>query len=305
MSVPASYIAVILIWSTTPLGIQWSGEEVGYQFGLASRMTIGLVLLLLVIWLRKIPLPFDKHARTVYLLGGIPLFIAMSSVYWAAQYIPSGWISVVFGLTPIMTSVLAVFILGEQAFAQGKLVGMLLGLGGLGVVFYESVHVSENAWFGVVGVLISVCAHSFSTVLLKRVQPSMPPLSITAGSLLVATPLYIANVFITSNIPEVMPLRSLLSIVYLAIVGSVIGFPLYFYLLTKISATRLALIALITPVTALFLGTWLNGEEVSSRVWIGTALILGGLAVYQFGHRVLEAEKFAKRLQFWWKQRPM
>ena len=73
MSVPASYIAVIVIWSTTPLAIQWSGDEVGYQFGVAARMVIGLALLLVVIWVRRLPLPFDKHARSVYLLGGIPI----------------------------------------------------------------------------------------------------------------------------------------------------------------------------------------------------------------------------------------
>ena len=133
----------------------------------------------------------------------------------------------------------------------------------------------------------------------------MPPLSITAGSLLVATPLYIANVFISSGFPEAIPMRSLYSIIYLAVVGSAIGFPLYFYLLTQISATKLALIALITPVTALLLGAWLNDEQVNTQVWLGTALILGGLAMYQFGHRISLKNRFTKRLQFWWKQRPM
>ena len=286
MSVPASYIAVIVIWSTTPLAIQWSGEEVGYQFGVAARMVIGLALLLMIIWVRRLPLPFDKNARTVYLLGGIPLFIAMSNVYWSARFIPSGWISVIFGLTPIVTSLLAVGLLNEQAFAGGKWLGMVFGLAGLIFVFHESIGFSGKAWMGVAGILVSVIAHSVSAVLLKRVQPTMSALSITAGCLLVATPLYLANMFYGAGLPVSIPKRSLYSILYLAIVGTAIGFPLYFYLLTKLNAGRLALITLITPVTALLLGAWLNNEVISFNVWIGTACIIIGLWLYEFGQRL-------------------
>lgn len=305
MAIPASYLAVILIWSTTPLGIQWSGEEVGYQFGVAARMVIGLFLLLLIVWQQKLPLPFDRHARRVYLLGGISIFIAMSSVYWSAQYIPSGWISVIFGLTPIMTSLLAVILLQEQAFAGGKLLGMILGLVGLAIVFNESIQFGEKAWLGVFGVLLSVTAHSSSAVLLKRAQPAMPALSITTGCLIVATPLFIANLLLFSELPERIPDRTLYAIVYLAIAGSAIGFTLYYYLLTRLSAGRLAMITLITPVTALLLGAGFNDEVISSPVWAGTAFIIGGLALYEFGHAVPISEQTKKRFQFRWKQRPM
>jgi len=283
MSVPLSYIAVIVIWSTTPLAIQWSGEEVGYQFGVAARMVIGLALLLTMIWVRRLPLPFDKHARSIYLLGGIPLFIAMSSVYWSAQFIPSGWISVIFGLTPIVTSFLAVLLLNEQAFAGGKQLGMLLGIVGLIFVFCESIGFSANAWMGVAGILVSVMTHSLSAVLLKRAKPTIPALSITAGCLLVATPLYVANMFYGSGLPSSIPERSFYAILYLAVFGSAIGFPLYFYLLKKLSAGRLALITLITPITALLLGAGLNKEVISFNVWAGTACIIIGLSLYEFG----------------------
>ncbi len=305
MSVPVSYIAVILIWSTTPLGIQWSGEDVGYEFGVAARMLIGLALLLLIVRLRRLPLAFDRHALHVYLLGGIPLFIAMSSVYWSAQFIPSGWISVIFGLTPLMTSLFAVFLLKERSFAGGRLVGMLLGFIGLSIVFYESMHFSDTAWMGVAGVLVSVTAHSSSAVLLKRAQPEMPALSITTGCLLVATPLYVANLLLFSSIPQSIPDKALFAILYLAVMGSAVGFPLYYYLLTRLSAGRLAMITLITPVTALLLGASLNDEVINPHVWYGTAFILAGLACYEFGHLLPLSDRTRKRFQLRWRQRPM
>ncbi|MDH5426230.1 MAG: EamA family transporter, partial [Gammaproteobacteria bacterium] len=73
------------------------------------------------------------------------------------------------------------------------------------------------------------------------------------------------------------------SILYLSIIASVIGFTLYFYILKNIEASKIALIPLITPVAALILGQYLNGEQPDSRVWTGAFLIIGGLGFYQLG----------------------
>jgi len=71
----------------------------------------------------------------------------------------------------------------------------------------------------------------------------------------------------------------------LGIFGSVLGFILYFYILKRIEPIRVALITLITPITALFLGQNLNGEVIHASVWIGTGVVLGGLGLYQWGER--------------------
>ena len=65
MSVPIAYLGVIIIWSTTPLGIAWSGADVGYQFGVALRMTAGLVALLSIVFLMKLDFPWDKASRHI------------------------------------------------------------------------------------------------------------------------------------------------------------------------------------------------------------------------------------------------
>jgi len=67
----------------------------------------------------------------------------------------------------------------------------------------------------------------------------------------------------------------------LGIFGSVLGFILYFYILKRIEPIRVALITLITPITALFLGQNLNGEVIHASVWIGTGVVLGGLGLVQ------------------------
>lgn len=301
MSVPLSYLSVILIWSTTPLAIQWSGNDVGFQFGVAARMAIGLVALIVLLRLMKIEMPWHNKARRVYLVGGLSLYIAMSCVYWAAQQIPSGWISVVFGLSPIMTSVLASLILKDSHLAGTRLMGMLTGLAGLFVVFVESISISTTALAGILTVVISALAQSLGSVLLKQQQPDFHSIAITAGSIIVALPLFILNCVVAGGWPEIIPHRAAMAILYLGILGSAIGFPLYFYLLKRLAPERVAIITLVTPVTALLLGALLNDEIITGKVWTGTALILTGLVIYEYGKYLPHVRKWKIK----WLQRPL
>ena len=277
-----AYISVIIIWSTTPLGIQWSGHGIDQSAGLALRMTIGLLLILLLIHIKKLSFPWHRSARQVYYAGGLSLFAAMALVYWSAQYIPSGWIAVIFGLSPLFTSIWSALLLNEQAFSVDKLLGMLFGLVGLALVFLDSLQLDGLAWMGLVGVTLSAISQSLGAVVINRLKTRLPALSITAGSLVIALPGFIISMLLQTGVPDSLPADTLLAIIYLAVLGTATGFPLYYYLLKNMSAQRIALITLITPVAALLIGNVLNNETISQRVWLGTALILCGLAIYDF-----------------------
>lgn len=305
MSVPVAFLTIVFIWSTTPLGIKWSGAGVGYEFGVAARMTIGLIALLIIVRLWRLALPMNKQAFMVYLASGLPLFIAMSIVYWSAQHIPSGWIAVVFGLSPLFTSIFATKLLNENSFTGARLSGMVLGLAGLVIVFSESFTLSTMALMGLIGVTISALSQSFGAVLIRSLKPDLHAISITTGGLLIATPLFILNCVINGGWPESIPANTLMSIVYLAIMGTSLGFPLYFYLLKNIQAERVALVTLITPVLALLLGTYLNAELISLKVWLGTALVLSGLAMYEYGKYLPLPSRIKKQWRIRWNQRPL
>ena len=153
MSVPAAYIGVILIWSTTPLAIQWSNDEVGFLFGITSRMILGVVAGLLVALLFSVRLPWHADARRTYFAAGLGLFFAMTSVYWSSQFIPSGWISVLFGLAPIVTGLMASLLLAEQALTISRLFGMLLGLAGLAIMLLGSQALGPDSAYGIAGMV--------------------------------------------------------------------------------------------------------------------------------------------------------
>ncbi len=281
-----NYLGVILIWSTTPLAIQWSGQDVGFLFGVTSRMVIGGILSLILVMLLRLPMAWHHKARQTYLAAGLGIYGAMMCVYWSAQFIPSGWISVLFGLTPIMTGLLAARFLGEGKMTGLKLGGMLLGVIGLGVIFHTSTGFSDTAWYGVAGLLVSVALHSISTVWVKRVGYRAHGLVITAGGLLVAVPLYLLTwVLSGASWPEFIPSRTGIAIIYLGVIATVFGFAMFFYVLREVDATRVALLTLITPVLSLYLGHVLNNEELGMPLILGAGLVLSGLAVYEWGER--------------------
>ena len=286
MSIPAAYIGIILIWSTTPLAIQWSSDEVGFLFGITSRMILGVLGGLLVAGLFSIRLPWHTEARRTYLAAGLGLFLAMTAVYWSSQFIPSGWVAVIFGLAPIVTGIMATIWLAEQALTTIRIIGMLLGLAGLAIMLLGSQQAGQHAIYGIAGMVFSVTAYSASAITVKRIAADIPALATTIGALIVTVPLLVLLYILTGEpLPAVVPPRAAISIAYLGLVGSVLGFAMYYYVLRHVAATRVALITLITPATALMLGHFLNGEALQTETLIGTATILSGLLLFEYGQK--------------------
>lgn len=283
MSVPIAYVSVIVIWSTTPLAIQWSALGAGYAFAVMARMVIGVALALVLLAVWRVGLPLHRRARASYLAGGLGTFGAMICTYWGAQYIHSGLVSVLFGLTPLVTGVLAVFWLDEPALRPARLAGALLGLAGLALIFATGRDMpDDHAVAGIAALLLAVLIYSASLVWLKRIGDDSPPLATTAGTLLVSVPLFVlAWLGVDGTVPAPLPPRAAASIVYLGVFGSVLGFALYYYVIKHLDAGKVALITLVTPVLALLLGRAANGEAVGPRVWAGAGLIGFGLAIHQ------------------------
>ena len=289
MQVPAAFAAVVLIWSTTPLAIQWSSEGQGFLFSVFSRMVLGVVLCLLIIKVMSIALPWHKKAREAYLAAAVSIYASMLCVYWGAQFVPSGVVSVLFGLTPIVTAILAIIWLGESKFTTTRVIGLLLAVVGLGIVFSADFSLGEKAILGTCAVLLSISLAAISTVWLKRINAGLSPVAVTTGALIISTPLYALTWLIfDGQLPADIPTRALGATIYLGVIGSVVGFILFFYLLKNMEASRATLLTLITPVLALLLGHALNNERVGIEVWLGTGMILTGLMSHEWGEVLLK-----------------
>jgi drug/metabolite transporter (DMT)-like permease len=284
MPLSAAFFSVILIWATTPLAIKWSAIGVGSSFAVFARMALGTVLCALLLALFRVRLPLHGKARLSYAVSGASMFGTMALTYWAAQYVNSGIISLLFGLTPLITGLGAVLWLKEEAITPAKLAGMLLGLAGLALVFGDGFRAGAGAATGLVALLAAVVLQALGLVGLKRIGDDSPPLATTLGSLLVALPLFFMSWRLGGGQwPHGVPERAIAATVYLGVIGSVLGFVLYYYMIKHMEAGRIALITLITPVLALLLGSALNHEAAPPQVWIGAGAIVLGLCVHRWG----------------------
>jgi drug/metabolite transporter (DMT)-like permease len=302
MRIAIAYISVVLLWATTPLAIKWSSEGPGFLFGVTGRMLIGIICIGTVLLILQQPLSWHRKARLTYLAAATQLYGSMIMVHWAAQFIPSGWISVLFGLSPLITALLARFWLGYRELNIIKLLSYLLGVGGLAIMFGSALVMGRIAALSIVGVILGTFLHSFSAVWIKRLDAKLPAIMQVAGGLLIALPAYLLTWGIyDGQWPQHFTLTSIASILYLGVIATAAGFILYYYLLTQLSATRVALITLISPVMALLLGHIFNHEPITMNVVTGAFSIFSALILHEFvgkypSVRIVKAHNAADRI---------
>lgn len=282
MALRLAYLGVVVIWATTPLAIKWSGESIGYLWAVSTRMTLGLACLLLLLLVSRQRLPWHKAAVLTYAAVASQLYAAMLVTYWAAQYIPSGWMSVIFGLSPFFTALMAAAVLRESSLGWRNLVAYGLGVGGLVVMFFNAIAIDYQAMLGVAGMLVSTVLHAASAVWVKHIKAAIAPTHAITGGLLFSVPLYGLSLLLQDSSPLPLPLddKTLYCILYLGLIATTVGFALYYFVLSKMAATSVAMINLITPVFSLWLGNQINHEAITPKVIIGTALILSALLLH-------------------------
>lgn len=300
MQIPMAYICVILIWSTTPLAIQWSSEHVGYLFAVMGRMDIGVMIAVLLCALLGHRLPLHKGAVLTYLASGIGGTLALLFSYISVQYIPSGWLSVIFGLSPILTSILAGYALNEDRVNFRKASALLICIVGLSQIYQQGIVMGEQTYLGILYALLGVIAYSLSLIAVKAINADIKPVSTMTGTLLICAMIFTTAWVLSGQVlPETLPFRAAGAIFYLGVIGSVLGFMLFYFLLQRITATRVALITLITPITALILGNQLNDEPLTVNVINGSLLVLFGLLLFEFSDAIsTRAYQLGDRLKF-------
>lgn len=274
------YILVVIIWSTTPLAIKISSGGITFIAAVSVRMVASALFAFIICKLFKIAVPYDKKSLKAYFAGATGTFGGLMCVYWGAQYVPSGLISILFGLTPIVSAILAAIVLKQSFITKAKLTAIVISIIGLGIVFYSD-SISGAVTTGVLVVLVAVMLFNLSTIFVKLNGDELHPLGQTTGTLIVSSALYIPFWFISDgHIPSEITPTTIAAIAYLAICGSVIGFIAYYYVLKKMNVVSVGMITLMTPIFAMILGVYLNNENVLPHQWAGLAVVIFGLSIF-------------------------
>lgn len=279
-----AYIVVIAIWSTTPLAISLSNDSVSPIAAVSMRMCLALLVGVLIAFIfgRGRYLLFRNWH--LYLAASISIFPNMPLVYYASEYISSGLVAVLFGLTPLFTGIASALLLNEKLLNSRRSLACIVALSGLVTICADQIGVNVNAAVGIALMLVSNMLFSLSSVLVKRFsqQNAINPLDQTLGALAFALPgLLLTWSIVDADTPLLISDTSASAIVYLALFGSLMSFVAFFIVLERLGMAYVAVIPLMTPMLALWLGASIMGETVSPSVKLGSGLIIFALLLYE------------------------
>ncbi len=282
MSAPLAYLGVIAIWATTPLAIKFSNHSLSPIGAVTARMLLATLLACVLVALLFHRSGLKWGNWKVYLAASISLFPNMPLVYLAAEYIPSGLISALFALAPFMMGLLSVLLLGNNPFTPLKLLGLTVALVGLLLVSLDQLRAEGAAWMGIVLMLGSTLLFSLSNVLVKKLNRGIDSFEQALGAMLFSLPGLLTSWYLfDGELPAAVDATSAWAVAYLAVVGSLLGFFAFYYVLGAFSVQTVGLVPMITPALALWLGAQLAGESLGAPALLGTALIVCGLLVHE------------------------
>ncbi len=278
----AAYMALVIIWSATPLSVVLSLRDFDAVWALTLRMLLAATLASVLLKVVGLRLVRDGAALKLYAVGSLSMFGAMMLTYLGARHLPSGMISVLFGLSPLMVGLLSQLFYREERLSVLQWLGMLLGVLGLGVIFLEGDSMAAIHTPSVFMVLAGVLCYAVSAMWIKRMPHSLPPLVQTSGALwMSALGCVMTLPLLGGPAPDHLPgAVSLSALLFSASLGSIVAMVCYFFLLQRIAVGTMALTTLITPVFALLLGILFNHERFHVSTLLGMALIMLGLAGY-------------------------
>jgi drug/metabolite transporter (DMT)-like permease len=278
------FSALCLIWSSTWIMIKLGLEGAPPVTGAGLRFIIAAIVIFSILAHRRIALP--RTARFLWLslfLGVFQMGLPYALVYWAEQYISSGLTSILFATMPLTVAVLARIVLGD-ALTVRKVTGIVIGTLGTVVIFQDGFSAGnpQSLWGAAAALGSALCA-SFSSVVVKRYSRSYHPLAsiflpMAIGGIL----LVLAGRLLEAGRQVHWDGVTVGTILYLAVLGSVVAFGLYYWIIKHIDVTLLAYQTFIIPILACLIGWIFLRETVTIHIATGGGMILAGIALATF-----------------------
>ncbi len=277
------------IWGSTWLAIKVGLRDLPPVSFAGIRFALAALILFAIVAVRGIRLPWaGRDWRLLLWTGFLTITINYALVFWAELHISSGLAALLNASIPLFGLPLAHRALAAEPMTPFKVGGVVLGALGLTVVFGSELggNGSWAAWASA-GVMVASLAGAQAGVLVKAKGTHLDPAVLAGVQMAVgAVPLLAGGAALEGN-----PLRfdwtasAVVSLAYLTVVGSVVAFLIYYWLIQQIAVTRVLLIPLITPLVAVGLGVVFLGECVGWGTALGGSAILGGvgLAVWNGG----------------------
>jgi drug/metabolite transporter (DMT)-like permease len=283
------WLCLCAIWGSTWLAIKLGLRDLppltfaGLRFAGAALVLFGISRL------QGLRLP--TAARDWRLLGYtafLTITLNYALVFWGEQYISSGLAAVLSATVPLFGLPLAHRYLATEPLNPWKVAGVLLGVVGVAIVCSGQLGIGGPLAFRAsVGIILAALATAHAGVLIKAGGTHIEP-SVLAGVQMAGgcIPLLVGGILLEGN-----PLNfnwtplAWAALGYLTVLGSVVAFLLYYWLIRHTEVSWVLMIPLVTPLVAVLFGVLFAGEAVGWHTALGGAAIIGGVALAVYGWR--------------------
>lgn len=285
------WLSLCGIWGSTWLGIKLGLRDLPPITFAGIRFALAALLLGAIVAARRLALPRSTADWGLLAYTGfLSITVNYALVFWGEQYISSGLAAVLSATVPLFGLPLAHRYVATEPLTWSKVAGVFLGVIGVGIVFSGQLGMGSPLalWAGV-GIIASALATAHAGVLVKARGTHIEP-SVLAGVQMAGgcVPLLLGGMALEGN-----PLQfhwtslALASLAYLTILGSVIAFLMYYWLIRHTAVSGVLMIPLVTPLVAVLVGVVFGGETVGWHTALGGSAIIAGvaLAVLRFEKR--------------------
>jgi len=245
------------------------------------------VIVFLIIKLQRIPLPHTRREWMLIALTGVLQFaLNYSSVFWAEQYITSGLAAVLQSMITVFGLILAWIFLPSERITAQKIVGVAVGVLGVVVIFIDQLKVNNwMAFLACLAIVIGSYCAAQASILVKARGGGIHPATLLFGQMISGLPFILSYSLLVEGGPRGLhwSWTAIVCVVYLSVVGTIVAFWLYYWLLSRIESTKAMMISLVTPFVAVLIGAITIGERLPPQTFVGGLMVVGsvGLIVFQ------------------------
>jgi drug/metabolite transporter (DMT)-like permease len=274
------------------LGFMWGSSylfiKIGVEDGLTPftlitlRLLIGFALLAAVVLVarERIP-PFGRIYGHLFVMGAINIAIPFSLITWAEQSVDSSIAAILNAAVPLFVLIIAAIFLKDERLTANRVLGLIVGFVGVTVlVGFNPADLASGNLAGEIALIGSTISYACGAVYARRniqgLRPMIPAIfQVFFGLVIVSTLAFVfENPLATTFTPA-----SLFAVVWLGLLGSGLAYLAFFRLLRDWGATRTSMVAYLLPLYGIVLGALVRNEPVDATMILGTALIIGGVAL--------------------------
>jgi drug/metabolite transporter (DMT)-like permease len=276
-----TYIMLCLIWGSTWLAIKLGLEDAPPLWSAALRFILAAALLYAINYIAKQRYPIGWRNKWRAAWPGIFTFFGSYALtYMGENHISSALAAILFAVFPFFIMALMPLMVKTERVGIRSLIGAVVGFAGVVIIFAEPVQIGSNALIGMIFLILSPICGAFGSVSVKAYlhdEPVFPmiTLQMTVGAVLLTLTAFVFEPFSDFKFTT----TSVGAIVVLAIFGSIITFGGYYWLFKRVRLVTMSMVALITPVVAMFVGYIFLKEELTVGNYIGAAFVLLGVAI--------------------------